>query len=150
MMRRRAPIEMAVTVEALNQPLRSGRGDEENGYDREGQDQRADIFRACGKSGEDTEQDGATRRRLLQQPISAASASTSKAAKEISSLKRRACTTKSGVTALAAAAAKAGRLGSTSRARLKVANTMTPPARAPSTSTRWAKEGRSGGCSTSA
>src|SRR6188768_3904033 len=29
MMRRKAPIEMAVTVEALNQPLRSGRGDEE-------------------------------------------------------------------------------------------------------------------------
>ena len=43
--------------------------------------------------------------------ISAASASTRKAATKISSLNRRACTTKSGATALAAAAAKAGRSG---------------------------------------
>ena len=49
-------------------PLGSGRRDEQNGDDGEGQDQHADIFRAGGKSGEETEQDRATRRRLLQQP----------------------------------------------------------------------------------
>jgi hypothetical protein len=48
-------------------PLRPRRSDDQNGNDREGQDQEADIFRAGGKSGEETEQDGAMRRRLLQQ-----------------------------------------------------------------------------------
>ena len=51
--------------------------------------------------------------------ISAASASTRKAATKISSLNSRACTTKSGATAVAAAAAKAGSSGSTSRARVE-------------------------------
>ena len=49
-----------------------------------------------------------------------------------------------------AAAAKEGRTGSTSLARPNVAKTMTPPATAPSTRRRCAKDDVSGGCATSA
>jgi len=51
---------------------------------------------------------------------------------------------------VAAAAARDGKAGSTSRASVKVANTMTPLASAPRIRTSWAKDGRSGGCTTSA
>lgn len=90
------------------------------------------------------------RRRLPQQPDQRGEGEHEEGRDEISSLKMRACTMKSGVIAVAAADAKDGRSGSTSRARLKVANTRTPPAKAPSTRASLAKDGRSGGCTTSA
>ncbi len=82
--------------------------------------------------------------------IRVASASRRKVATKISSLKMRAWTMKSGVAAVAAAVAKDGKAGSTSRASMKVANTMTPPASALMIRMSWAKDERSGGCTASA
>ena len=62
--------------------------------------------------------------------ISVPSAKTRNAATKMSSLKMRACTVTRGVTAVAAAAASAGRSGSTSRAKLNVPKISTPPAKA--------------------
>ena len=75
------------------------------------------------------------RRRLLQQSDQRGERQHKEGRDENILLEDGGMTVKSGVAAVAAAAVKAGRSGSTSRARLNVANTMTPPAKAPSTLT---------------
>jgi hypothetical protein len=57
---------------------------------------------------------------------------------------------KNGVAVVAAAAARDGKACRSSRASAKVANTMTPPASALRIRASLAKDGGSGGCTTSA